>query len=74
MTGKCTYNATLGIVNTTSFNTYISVDGNIAAMESAVSVKPNSVAIEADTSMFQSYSGGIISATAGCGTTIDHAV
>jgi C1A family cysteine protease len=39
----------------------------------AVAQQPVSVAIEADTMVFQSYRGGIISSK-GCGTNLDHGV
>ena len=39
---------------------------------SAINQQPMSVAIEADQSAFQSYSGGILSE--GCGTNLDHGV
>jgi KDEL-tailed cysteine endopeptidase len=39
----------------------------------AVAMQPVSVAIEADTRYFQSYTGGILDATT-CGTTLDHGV
>ena len=39
---------------------------------SAINQQPVSVAIEADQSAFQSYSGGILSE--GCGTNLDHGV
>jgi len=41
-------------------------------LESAISQQPVSVAIEADQSVFQMYSGGVI--TTGCGTNLDHGV
>ena len=43
------------------------------ALKNAIATGPVSVAIEADTTVFQSYTGGIIT-SAGCGTTLDHAV
>ena len=43
------------------------------ALKSAVSKQPVAVAIEADTRYFQSYSGGILTAST-CGTTLDHGV
>jgi len=53
---------------------YNSVQQNSdSALENAVAINPTSVAIEADQSSFQFYSGGIFS-DASCGTTIDHAV
>lgn len=42
-------------------------------MRAAVALGPVSVAIEADTSVFQYYSGGVIKSKA-CGTDLDHAV
>merc|ERR1719263_2415107 len=43
-----------------------------SAMQSAVQQQPVSIAIEADQSSFQSYTGGILSS--GCGTNLDHGV
>jgi len=46
---------------------------NEAALQQAVSQQPVSVAIEADKSAFQLYSGGILDNSA-CGTNLDHGV
>jgi len=46
--------------------------GSEAALKTAVAINPVSVAIEADQSAFQFYSGGIFSAA--CGTQLDHGV
>merc|ERR1712139_529972 len=43
-----------------------------SSMQSAVQQQPISIAIEADQSAFQSYTGGILSS--GCGTNLDHGV
>jgi KDEL-tailed cysteine endopeptidase len=43
------------------------------SLKSAVAQQPVSVAIEADTRYFQSYSGGILDSPS-CGTTLDHGV
>jgi C1A family cysteine protease len=45
---------------------------SVANMQSAIQQQPVSIAIEADQSAFQSYSGGILSS--GCGTSLDHGV
>jgi KDEL-tailed cysteine endopeptidase len=43
------------------------------SLKAAVAQQPVSVAIEADTRYFQSYSGGILDSSS-CGTTLDHGV
>lgn len=43
------------------------------SLTSAVAQQPVSVAIEADTRYFQSYSGGVLTSTS-CGTNLDHGV
>lgn len=42
-------------------------------METATAIKPNSVSIEADTFVFQTYSSGVLTSSK-CGTSLDHAV
>jgi cathepsin L len=44
----------------------------VAKLESAIDLNPVSIAIEADQSSFQHYTGGILSS--GCGTNLDHGV
>jgi C1A family cysteine protease len=43
------------------------------SLKGAVSQQPVSIAIEADTKYFQSYSGGILTSSS-CGTNLDHGV
>lgn len=68
-TGACKVNSSLGVVKVSS---YTQVAASSTAIKSAINLKPVSVAIEADTYAFQTYSTGIL--TTGCGTNIDHAV
>ena len=49
------------------------VAANTSAIMTAIAAQPVAVAIEADTTTFQSYNSGIITSSA-CGTNIDHAV
>ena len=57
---------------------YKNVAQSTAALKSALSTGPVSVAIEADQMSFQLYSGGILANTGGlfgsCGTNLDHGV
>jgi C1A family cysteine protease len=85
--GMCTENAypyvsgtTLKAGTCTSCSPVVKVTGcmdvkpnNQKALKEAVANGPVSVAIEADTRYFQSYSGGILTSTS-CGTNLDHGV
>merc|ERR1719198_730295 len=51
---------------------YRTVSQSTSSLQSAIQNGPVSVAIEADQSAFQRYSGGTI--TSGCGTNLDHGV
>jgi KDEL-tailed cysteine endopeptidase len=85
ITGETTYPYTSGNFGITGTCKYVSgsgfqydlsqtdVAGNTAAMETATAQQVLSVAIEADTTTFQSYTSGTITSSA-CGTNIDHAV
>jgi cathepsin L len=44
----------------------------VASLESAIDLGPVSIAIEADQSSFQHYTGGVLDS--GCGTSLDHGV
>mmetsp|Transcript_44931 Transcript_44931/g.102502 ORF Transcript_44931/g.102502 Transcript_44931/m.102502 type:complete len:334 (-) Transcript_44931:98-1099(-) len=52
---------------------YKSVSGGENGMMSAVAQNPVSITVEADKSVFQLYSSGVLTSSA-CGTNIDHAV
>jgi len=51
---------------------YMDVRASTSALEAACSQGPVSIAIEADQSSFQQYTGGVL--TASCGTSLDHGV
>lgn len=68
--GTCSSNCA-GVVSVISC-TDVEANNQITLKE-AVSMGPVSVAIEADTRVFQFYSGGVITGTS-CGTTLDHGV
>jgi C1A family cysteine protease len=69
--GDCDYSASKGKVELKGFKDV--TPNSPSQLQAAVALGPVSVAIEADTSVFQSYSSGIISST-GCGTQLDHGV
>ena len=51
---------------------YNNVAGNVVSMESATALQPLSIAIDSSSSVFQSYSSGII--TTNCAQALDHGV
>jgi C1A family cysteine protease len=54
---------------------YVDVKVNSpSALMAACAQQPVSIAIEADKRAFQSYKSGVLSATSGCGTQLDHGV
>ena len=70
VTGSCKYSAGSG----TYYNSkQTDVSANTTAIKNAIAQQVVSVAIQADTSTFQSYTSGVITSAA-CGTNIDHAV
>ena len=70
--GNCAYNS--GKVTPAKPTGHTMVTPNkYLALKTAISTGPTLVAIEADTNVFQFYSGGILN-SASCGTDLDHAV
>jgi len=69
--GTCQYVADEGKVSTTNQGTHIKE--NSAAIMTALDSAPVSVAIAADSYIFQTYKSGIITDSS-CGTRLDHAV
>jgi len=69
--GSCRANGCTGI-SAGGITGYKSVSSSKSALESAITKGPVSVAIEADQSAFQFYTGGVMSGT--CGTQLDHGV
>ena len=71
--GSCT-SAESGCKKVAKFSSCMDVESrNEVALKSAVAQTPVSVAIEADTRVFQFYSGGVLDSDS-CGTTLDHGV
>jgi len=69
--GTCDYNQANGEV---AAKTAVSVPSkNAPQLETAVAQQPVSIAIEADQSVFQSYTSGVLDSAA-CGTNLDHGV
>jgi len=67
----CKYNAASATAAKTIGYTNVATK-NPTAMKTALASQPLSVSIEADKSVFQSYSSGIFN-SASCGTGLDHA-
>lgn len=69
--GKCAYDAKKGKVEVTS---YTNVPANCNdQLRAAIMKQPVSVTIEADSTVFQHYTDGILDSK-DCGTNLDHAV
>jgi len=68
---SCDYDPDHGICYVDTYAA-VSADSSDSLM-TALNTQPVSVAIEADTAVFQYYTGGVITSS-GCGTYIDHAV
>jgi len=69
--GTCSYDTSQAVSGASSY-TYVS-QNDAAAMKTALAQQPLAVSIEADSSVFQTYSSGILNSTT-CGTNLDHAV
>merc|ERR1719223_926337 len=67
--GRCSYIKSAGVGTVASFT---DVSPSASQLKAAIAKAPVSVAIEADQSAFQFYSGGVI--TSGCGSQLDHGV
>lgn len=71
MDGSCKSSSYTGQVNVESYD---NVKANsVAQLKAAVALAPTSVTIEADTLVFQQYTGGVLNSKS-CGTNLDHAV
>ena len=69
--GTCKFAAASGKVNV---NTIANVTpSSVAQLKAAIAQGPTSVTVEADTSVFQQYTGGVLNSAA-CGTNLDHAI
>jgi len=75
MTSVCAFHYSCDkVIQPGELRGYVDVTMNsAAALQSAVAQQPVSVAIEADTRVFQHYTGGVITDT-GCGRSLDHGV
>ena len=69
--GTCSYDSSKGVGLVTGFSDV--TFGSATQMRAALAKGPVSVAIEADTYVFQMYTGGVITSSS-CGTQLDHGV
>ena len=67
---SCDYDSSKGSVSVSSYYDVTPSDSD--ALKAAIAKGPVSVAIQANQSVFQRYTGGVI--TSGCGTNLDHGV
>jgi cathepsin L len=69
--GNCNYDSSKVIARPVSRANV--TPNNALALKTAIAAGPVSVAVEADTFVFQFYSGGILNSKA-CGTNLDHGI
>ena len=69
--GTCKYDSASGKVNVKSVATVRA--RSAAQLMAAIATGPTSVTVEADTSVFQQYTSGVLNSAA-CGTNLDHAI
>jgi cathepsin L len=69
--GRCQARKSTGKVKVTGITNVQA--GSSEALLTAISKQPVSVTVEADTSVFQGYTSGILNSSA-CGTNLDHAI
>jgi C1A family cysteine protease len=72
--GACVYNQNDSYTNVQVTGSVQVTANNKSALQNAVYLTPVSVAIEADTMYFQTYTSGVLTDAAACGTNLDHAV
>lgn len=70
-TNSCKADASKGQLKVFGINNV--TPSSTAQLKAAISHGPVSVTVEADTDVFQMYTGGILDSTA-CGTSLDHAI
>lgn len=67
---SCKYDESKGVINVTSYSHTRGTRANLARLN----LQPVNVAVAAGNNAFLSYSSGIITASDGCPTQIDHAI
>jgi len=72
--GSCAYNANDSYSQIQVTGTVQVQGDSSAALQAAVYQQPIAVSIEADKMYFQTYSSGVLTDAAACGTSLDHAV
>jgi len=69
--GTCQYKEGSGLVGASTFTNILPFDN--VSLKAAVAITPVSIAIEADQTVFQGYTGGVLNSAA-CGIALDHGV
>lgn len=71
VTGSCNQNDSLGKVKVNSYATV--PESSVAQLKAAIAEGPVSVTVQADSTVFQMYHGGVLDSDQ-CGTNLDHAI
>lgn len=72
----CTYNSNKGLVATTAVNgkPFVYSATDVSSIQAAVATKPNSAAVYADASAFQTYTSGVLAQSQCTDYSVDHAI
>lgn len=68
--GHCKYSKSNGVAGISSYSNVPT--NSVNALKNALASGPVSVAVEADQTAFQYYTGGVV--TTGCGASLDHGI
>lgn len=71
--GTCAYDESKGKITVTEWS-WVYPRQSPDALKAALTLQPVSVSVDANCTAFHSYSSGVLTSEAGCGTSLDHAI
>jgi len=71
--GTCAYDEAKGVITVTEWS-WVYPRQSPDALKAALTIQPTSVSVDANCTAFHSYTSGVLTSEAGCGTSLDHAI